>query len=320
MQRLIKSPLLHCLLLGALLYIIDLQMQAPEPIVIAQKDWHQAQLQWARASGRLPDEQQKQSILQQLANQHILWERAQNQGMEQLPIVQTRLVQLAHFLKLVPEDTGNAEAIKAAKAMNLHQNDPMVKRYMINAQREQLAWHLADEPVTDDQIRTVWEQQSERFTHPERFALSHIYIADEGKAGQQAQELLQEVQSQTLKPEDAAKKGDVFYGGHHFAPQNRNQIARRMGPNFAEQLDASIIDRCQGPYKSSYGWHLVWLNDYQDPQKMPLEAVADRIRAELQKEQREAALSEFLSAEREGREIIVDNSFSDDSQTAEDAS
>lgn len=319
MRQLLKAPLLHCLLLGALLYTIDLQLQAPEPIIIAEKDWHQAQMQWARATGRLPGDQEKQTILEQLANQHILWERAQDRGMEELPIVQTRMVQLAHFLKLVPENSSSEDAIAAAKAMNLHQSDPMVKRYMTNALREQLAWRLADDPVTEQDIQQVYEAQTERFTHAERFAVSHVYVAEGDDAEQQAQALLERLQSQSLQPDAATKLGDVFYGGHHFAPQNRNQLARRMGPNFAEQLNAERQDQWQGPIRSSYGWHMVWLSEYEGPRKMPMEAVAERIKAELQKERREQALSAFLEQQRQGREIMVDKSFSSDDESAEDA-
>lgn len=319
MRRLFKSPLVHCLLLGALLYVIDIQLQAPEPIFIAEKDWQQAQLQWARATGRMPGEQEKQTILEQLANQHILWERAQDRGMHELPIVQTRMAQLAHFLKLVPDDSSNEEAIAAAKAMNLHQSDPMVKRYMTNALREQLAWRLASEPISEQQIRQVYEAQSERFTHPERFALSHIYIADGDGAEQKARALLEQLDAQPNDPQSATSRGDVFYGGHHFAPQNRNQIARRMGPGFAESLNSEALNAWQGPIKSSYGWHLVWLSEYEAPRSMPIEAVADRIKAELQKDQREKALSEFLKEQRQGREILVEQSFSPESSTQEDA-
>lgn len=239
--------------------------------------------------------------------------------MEELPIVQTRMVQLAHFLKLVPDDSSNQQAIAAAKAMNLHQSDPMVKRYMTNALREQLAWRLADEPITEQDIRQVYEAETDRFTHAERFAVSHVYLADEADSEQRAKTLRARLQTESAEPESATKLGDVFYGGHHFAPQNRNQIARRMGPNFAEQLDANRLNQWQGPIRSSYGWHLVWLSDYEGPRKMPIDAVAERIKAELQKEKREQALSEYLKQQRQGREIIVDKSFSTESANAEDA-
>jgi parvulin-like peptidyl-prolyl isomerase len=72
-----------------------------------------------------------------------------------------------------------------------------------------------------------------------------------------------------------------------YAARSLDEIARLFGSEFAAVLGSlSPNEIWQGPISSSYGSHLVLVQDRRDPMLPDLEDVLDKVRADYQAEQR----------------------------------
>ena len=158
-MRLLRSPLLHFLVLGALLWLahgIWQQRQAmrvpfPDAATLArlEADWHQAQ-------GRVPDAAQRAAILRAEIDRRMLVAEALRRGWHRRdPTVIRRLLQDARFLKLAgpPE-----QQIETAIALGLHRSDPVIARRL--EERMRASVHPSATGATPHwQARQAAEQQ-----------------------------------------------------------------------------------------------------------------------------------------------------------------
>ena len=71
--------------------------------------------------------------------------------------------------------------------------------------------------------------------------------------------------------------GDPFVRGAHLASVSRSQIERIFGPGFAAAVAQAPLQAWSGPVRSSYGLHLVWIDDRVAAHAPPLEAVRNQI-------------------------------------------
>jgi len=65
--------------------------------------------------------------------------------------------------------------------------------------------------------------------------------------------------------------------GAHLTSLSRSQIERIFGPGFAAAVAQAPLQAWSGPVRSSYGLHLVWIDDRVAAHAPPLEAVRNQI-------------------------------------------
>lgn len=302
MFKLFRKPLFHCLVLGAIIVFYQWRTAPPPDVFVSQQEINDFKEQLIKSFGR-GQAIDTDRIIEQLAEDKILYIEAKEAGFDKLDTVVTRLANVADFLQLVPKDSTLDERYQAALAMKLDETDIVVRRQMITLYKTALKNSWPAEQPTAQQIQDWYDNNPELYMQAARFAFSHVYLQQSDSNDLQKAELLQQrlADEYTLTEENgestlanAIALGDVFYGGHNFRLQSQRQIARHFGQNFAEQLPELVVGQWNQPLVSAFGFHIIWLADKTDASLKPIEDVKANIERELLMQAEEAAFKSTL--------------------------
>jgi peptidyl-prolyl cis-trans isomerase C len=174
-----------------------------------------------------------------------------------------RLPNQREFNALVEDRVKQDVLYREALALGLDKDDEIVKRRM--AQKMQfLAEDLAAarEPTTDE-LRAWFAQHTKLFAMPARLSFRHLYFSPDRRGEgvrEGAAEALAKLAGQPQNSKIAASLGDPFMFQDNYGDSTPQAIAREFGPEFAQSVAKLTPGSWQGPLKSGYGWHLVFVN------------------------------------------------------------
>jgi peptidyl-prolyl cis-trans isomerase C len=232
MKRLLREPLIHFLLIGAVLFAAYGYMQ--------------------RGRGGVESSKQIQLTVDDLA-QLILIFQAQWRR-DPTPDEISRLVE-----SKIQEEVLYREGL----AMGLDKDDTIVKRRM--AQKLQFLSEdtaAAREPKTAE-LKSWYGQNSAKFAEPNRVSFRHIYFSPDrrgNRARDDAAKALGQLASEPRDTKRAASSADPFMFQDYYRERAPDQLAKEFGPRFALAVAKLAPGAWQGPIESGYGWHLVFVD------------------------------------------------------------
>lgn len=315
MLKFFQKPLVQCLLIGGLIAGWQYSQEPLPEITIARSQIDAAYEQVRESLGNRAIEIEETNIIDQLAEDEIIYQRAKLAGYDRLPGVITRLSNVAEFLQIVPAGATLEQRYEAALAMKLDETDIVVRRQMVTLYRTALKSNLNIPPPDIIDIQSYYEENPPKFTSPERYRFSHIYFQDNDDNGEQnALHTLASLNSddEVVAPEEAIKMGNVFYGGHHFPLQSASQVARHLGSQFSTSLKALTEKTWSDPVRSSFGWHLVWIEEKTPSALRPIEDVREIIVRDLSTKARDKKFRETLDEMKQGYNIVVEPRLAND--------
>lgn len=160
---------------------------------------------------------------------------------------------------------------REALALGLDKDDTIVKRRM--AQKMQfLAEDVAaqQEPTSDD-LRAWFAEHTDLFSVPARISFRHLYFSPDKRGGSARDDAEKALAGLTGAPQNAAltgSLGDQFMFQDYYADRAPQAIAGEFGLEFADAAAKLQPGSWQGPVKSGYGWHLVFV-DNAVPARVP---------------------------------------------------
>lgn len=277
LNRCLQEPLLHFLLIGALLFGVYAWVNRDSPgtedshqIVLTEDDLLQMQLTW-RAQGRPePTAEQMQSMIDAKVREEVLY--------------------------------------REALAMGLENDDVIVKRRMAQ-KMEFLAEDLSTlrEPTTDE-LRDWLKSHPQQFAYPPHATFRHLYFSfdDRGqKARGDAAAALAAVTGKAIDSPEVAELGDAFMFQETYADQAPQQVARVFGGNFAQALFEQEPGRWTGPIESGFGWHLIFIESLMPGRVPEFEEVEPEVKAEWLANQRTEFKREAYEVMRAKYEVIL---------------
>jgi peptidyl-prolyl cis-trans isomerase C len=173
-------------------------------------------------------------------------------------------------------------------ALNLDHDDEIIRRRIVE-KYEFLNTDLAvPETPTDAVLQRWFEQNKERYTSSERVAFSHVYFSPdrdgEQAAKARAMKTLQELLG--LHRRRPRERGDAFPGPSDAGALSRTDAAQLFGESeLSEKLFDLPAGQWSGPYRSGYGWHLVYLTRRLPAVQLALADIRQRVLADYQDEQ-----------------------------------
>lgn len=313
----IRKPWLHFVVIGALLYAGQTFFSAPEVDVIeppsAQKIAEMRGL-WLRTTGRPITPQQLQQLINDTIEREMLYREAiKRQWHLHDPVVRERLVRDMRFLD--PDSTKDDRRLfKQAIQSSLHENDLVVRRRLIQMMELSAFATVRDQQPKEAVLQSLFEARSEQFMKPSTVAFEHIFISRDKHPAplDRAEQLLANLTKDQQVCRDNAKalaESDAFLHGLQFQTLSSRQAERYFGAAFVEQLMAVAAQqqvdspRWLGPLSSSYGQHLVCINNYQPPQPQTFADVRHLLLADWQRQQQQNALRELIKQLRERYEV-----------------
>ena len=272
MKRLLREPLIHFLLIGALLFGLYGLAPSAGPATAASKQIRLSQGEIAQLTllfqsqwRRPPTPQELERLVENKVQQEILYREALAMGLDKDDeIVKRRMAQKMQFL---------AEDVAAAR-----------------------------EP-TAAELKAWFEQNSDRFAQPPRLSFRHLYFSTDRRgerARDDARQALAKLAGQPVDTQAAGALADPFMFQDSYRDRAPDYLAKEFGPRFALAVSKLAPGSWQGPVESGFGWHLVFV-DTVIPGRVPaFEEIEADVRTAWLGEQKALAWDKAYKKMRDG--------------------
>ncbi len=270
---LLAAGLVFALLLPLLLPAPRMLLAAPGPEALAER-----YAEWSRQSGAPPDARQREALRQQILDESMLLEEALRLGLHRSdPVARERLLQNMRFLGL--DETRESILLRHAEQLDMHRRDPVVRRRL--SQRLE-ARVLAAQPLQPGpgELEALYAEQLPQLQRPARIDLFHVFVPGDEAA---AAAVLAQLRAADMLPDaGAAALGRPFLHGHRWRGVSERELGNLLGPGFMPVLREQGLEtgRWLAPVASSYGWHLVWIENHEAAQPLSFEQALPRLRAQ----------------------------------------
>jgi hypothetical protein len=280
MKKLLKDPLLHFLLIGALLFLVFELIKSPagiqeNNIVITSGDIEALQANFARTWQRPPTEKEISGLIEERVRDEI--------------------------------------AYREAVAMGLDQGDSVIRR-RLRMKMELIVEDVAGlSPPTDDDLETYLAENRESFRQQPQVSFMHVYLnSDKRGVGVQddAREILTKLSAAGLDadpesfsdPNMLPKELPLYY---------INDIGRLFGVDFSRQLLEVKPGAWTGPVWSSYGLHLVYVRERIEGRDPGLDEVRKEVEREWSAKRRREFKEETYNKLRERYTVTIEETPAD---------
>lgn len=277
MKRFLREPLVHFLVIGALLFatysLINRDVNDKHQIIsISTADVSWLKETWTRQWLRPPTRLELRGLVTDYLKESLLAREALDMGLDKNDsIVRRRLAQKMDFLV---RDT-------------LQQGEP-----------------------SDEELRRFYDKEREQFQTPAQVSFSHVYF-NRDRRGEHAQADARTALSQLSRPETEVNPsdfGDRFLGQYDFNAVDEQTVASTLGPEFAQQIFALETKTWQGPIESGYGLHLVRVTNKQAAEPQEFAAVKGEVLVLWRQQQGQKGLEQYFTALRNKYDVQVDDS------------
>ena len=273
----LREPLIHFLLLGAVLFAVD------------------GYLPPARGSG--PSSKQIQLSLDDLAQLALQFQ------------AQWRREPTAQELtRLIENKVQNEVLYREALAMGLDKDDEIVKRRM--AQKLQFLAEdvaAAREPTTAE-LKSWFEKNNANFAEPNRVSFRHLYFSPDRRGQRARDDAAKALAKLAGQPQDAklaASLADPFMFQDYYRDRAPEFLGKEFGPRFAQAVAKLPPGSWQGPVESGLGWHLVFVDTVIPATCRPLRRSSRDVKSAWLSEQKELAWRKAYEAMRAKYTVLL---------------
>jgi hypothetical protein len=296
----------HFLALGGALYAAEIALLgapagggAGEPPVSLPPERVEAlRRDWTLLAGRPPDPPELEALVESALDDEVLLREARARGLHLTDsVVRLRLVQNMRFLE--GDSAKDDETLfREALELGLDETDVVVRRRLVGMLELAARASARRTPPSEEELRAYLERHADRYRRPERVRLSHVYLSRDARGARleaDARALLERLRSERLSPEDARPLGDPFLLPRELPLRSEAELARSLGPDFAREAMRLAPGAWLGPVSSSYGLHLVFVEERSQARPAELSEVRAEVGAALVDERGREALRELVS-------------------------
>jgi hypothetical protein len=276
-QKIWREPLVHFLLIGALLFILfDLtREESGDPanrILVSQNQVEQLAAQFKRTWLRPPTEKELAGLIESYVRDEVYY--------------------------------------REAVAMGLDRNDPQVRQRMRLKLEFLLEDLTAEQPPTDEVLDTYLQEHPEKFRIEPRLSFRQVFLSfDRGQAlDTEAEKLLVELQ----RGEATESLGDPTMLPYEQTAVPERMIARTFGERFAKAVMELEPGAWQGPLFSGLGAHLVLVTDRAEGRLPNLAEIRTGVEQEYLAERRRELKESAYRKLREGYEVVIEEEKPED--------
>jgi len=259
MRKLIREPLFHFLLLGAVIFFIagrsrSVAVPSGEKIVVTQSQIESIVVGFSRTWMRPPTKEEFQGLVNDYVRDEVLY--------------------------------------REARTMGLDQDDVIVRRRM----RQKFEFLIEDMaartgPPSDQELEAYLSQHVDKYSEQPSFSFEQIFFSREkhgASAEAEATAILARLRGKSAI--DVKKLGDAFLLPSQFENTSAGETARLFGEKFTNELTKTQLRTWAGPIESSYGLHLVRVNARIPEVAPPLGNVRESVLRDLLSDRRKQEL------------------------------
>jgi hypothetical protein len=308
---LFRSPLVHFLLIGALLYALqNTRSWVSEPIVVEvlRSEISERIVAYQSQIGREASAAEARSIENQIIEDALWIEQARALGLHETDsVVRQRLVLNMRFLE-GESDSAEEELFQKAVALGMDRSDTVVQRRLIDRVQAMIRAGVRSRMPDEAVLRAHYESTASRWREPAVLDFSHVYFSRDKRnerAKIDAVTLLPELAEQGIEADAAVGLADPFLSGHRVPGATPNRIVARFGPGFAAQLEDAPTQSWVGPIESAFGAHLVWIHDRSESRIPGFDEIRKRVHEHWIAEETRKALRAQIERRRQIVEVRV---------------
>lgn len=172
---------------------------------------------------------------------------------------------------------------REAIAMRMDQDDTVIRRRL----RQKMEFLLTDASAaikpTEEQLQTYLDEHSAAFAVPTRYSFRQIYVNPNRP---DSAERIAAIQQQLGA--GSYVKGDSTMLPETMTDQSTNQIDRTFGQGFTQPFIDMPLDSWQGPIRSGFGQHWIYLQAREAARHPTLDEVRAKVLREYEYDQRQA--------------------------------
>jgi hypothetical protein len=262
MSKWLKEPLIHFLLLGALIFVAHDQWagkgRAPDEIFISRGQQENLLNTFGRTWQRPPTAEEFQGLLQDYVRQEI--------------------------------------ADREGRALGLDRDDIVIRR-RLQQKLELLAEDVASlAPPSEQDLQDFLNAHPDGFMIEPRLTLRQVYFSRDRRgagAGQDALDLLQRI-SRDGPEAEFEQFGDPLPLPARMEDLRESEVARLFGGEFTDALQGLEPGRWTGPVESGFGLHLVFIETREAGRIPELAEVRDAVQREWSSQRRRAAIDSLF--------------------------
>ena len=268
-----REPLLHFLIIGAVIFVVFSMANKDEAavngnkIVVSTPEIKRLSDNWSKKWNRPPTETELKGLVESYIKEEVYY--------------------------------------REALALSLDQNDTIIRRRLMQ-KMEFLSNDLAELNQPDESaLNKYFLDNQEKYKLPARVSFTHIYFSLD-KRGAKIVEDAKSVLS-GLNALRTPELGDSFMMEYDFNQETPFEVARLFGSGFAEQLFTLETNTWKGPIASGYGLHLVRISEKTDSRMPELASVIDKVRTDWIFEQRQKTNKAIYERFKERYEIVIED-------------
>ena len=273
MKKWYKEPLLHFLIIGAMIFVLFSIVNKEEnvisgnKIIVSTADIERLSFNWSRQWNRPHTETELKGLIDAYIKEEVYY--------------------------------------REALALGLDQNDTILRRRLMQ-KMEFLSNDLAELNTPDDSaLEKYFLDNQEKYELPALISFTHIYFSTD-KRGNKAFEDAKKVLS-GLDVMRAPELGDSIMIDYDFEQEASFEVERLFGKEFTDKLFTLETETWQGPIKSGYGLHLVRISEIVAARPPEFSSVIDKVQTDWMFEKRQKMNKEIYEKFKERYEIIVED-------------
>jgi parvulin-like peptidyl-prolyl isomerase len=230
LKRWLSEPLLHFVVLGALIFawysLVSSDRPGDQEIVVSKGQQQHLVTAFSRTWQRPPTADEFNNLVDDWIREELAYREGQKMGLDQDDTIIRR--RLRQKLELLAEDI-----------VSLAQ-------------------------PTDEQLQEYLVENQQDFLQEPNYSLRQIYFSLDRRGAQAEQDLEQALvllsSGQALV--DTEQMGDPLPLPHRLVGERESALAGQFGTVFTQDLAGLEVGRWQGPVRSGFGLHLVLIEDF----------------------------------------------------------
>lgn len=245
-KSIIKEPLFHFLVIGMVIFLVSgymIREKQNYTIVLDKNTIGKLSLAWKTQYGNLPNQRELKIISDEYVRQEIL--------------------------------------VREAKALGLDADDEIIRRRLVQKmeflEKDNI---IIDEP-TNEEIEEYFLKNKSKFEKPTNVTFTHIYFSPDVEGSDAARtKAIQVLDSLNSNPsiKRAPELGDRFSLLYDYADVDKTQAVSLLGNSeISDSLFTANAETWSGPFRSGYGWHLVYLNGKSKSEIPEFSLIKDKV-------------------------------------------
>ena len=275
MKTFVREPLVHFLLLGAVLFIayglVSKPSDGPGKITVTHGQIENLVSGFAKAWQRPPTSEELAGLVRDLVREEVY--------------------------------------CREAMALGLDKDDTVIRR-RLRQKMEFISDDIAAMPEpTDADLNAYLQAHTDRFRAEQTFTFSQVYLDREKHGKNLARDiaaLLARLNRAGGQAEVSAL-GDSFLMERSFTAAPASEVAKQFGEKFAAKLGELSPGKWKGPVESGYGAHLVFVSERTEGRVPELAEVRDDVRREWANAQRLELNEKFYQELSKRYSVTIEN-------------